>query len=169
MPLVQLGYTWERADYWALVQSLLAICGIAAALIPLWKTTNLVKDNNDLLKRRLLGNDLLILLPDLGNIERELSQALKEDSRDSAERLLASFGSLAGRIAGQIKNESLAEASDFETRLNEARKAARSAKVEIITNTNRNLKDILPASLKKISSATHEAGELIGILQKETN
>jgi hypothetical protein len=159
---------WSTAEWLSLGQLVLTFLGFLLAIIQLWRTANATVASKNLLARRLLSNDLLVLIPELHALEDSLDSAAKSGDPDQVERALVAYFRAAGRIQGHL--EAFAETKDelMVGLLKQSIRTTRSAKIEIATGPTRSLAEITRLPREKIMKVTAEAAALVGRLQKDS-
>ncbi|WP_368499623.1 hypothetical protein [Herbiconiux sp. A18JL235] len=160
---------WSTGDWLSLGQLVGTVVGLGLAAIPLWKTASAVRATRDLLSKRLLTNDLLILLPQLHALEDDLFERAKGNDADQLEKALVLYARHAGTIQGHLSTNETVKDEKLVALIRASRSAARAAKVEIAGGTSRPLFEIAKVTLDKVSKATDEATELIARLQNEVD
>lgn len=160
---------WTHTDWLTLGQLVATVLGLGLAAIPLWQTANAVQRTNNLLAKRLLSNDLLVLLPELHQLEDTLQAALRADDADQMVVALVHYIRRVGTIDGHLSANDTTKDEALGTQLRASAKSARTAKIELSGVTSRTVFDITKVTMEKVSKAVQEAANLTARLQKESD
>lgn len=135
------------------------VVGFWLAIAQLRKTTNAAiatKNAVESANKRMLYNHLLVLLPQLRNLEADLDGAISIADRVGAIKALVAFSHAANQIASLLETEpetSLGEQTNVELvgELRSTARAASVAKAEIVSGSKKTLTAILHSVSGEIS------------------
>lgn len=162
------GGGWAAAEWLSFWQLVVTIVGLALAGVQLTRTANATVESKNLLARRLLSNDLLVMLPELHVLEDELGAAVKSSDHDQVERALISLTRRSGTIIGHLSANDSTKDEKLVKQIRQTMNAARTAKSEVAGGATRPLPDVVKLTSEKLATVCGEASELIARLQKET-
>lgn len=151
------------SDILSLIGLIVTVCGFAITIWQLVRTANAsvaTKKAIVIANQRMLLNHLLVLLPQLSNLEADLDTAILADDRPSATRALVQFSHAANQVAA------LLEANDLESEVDlvgELRKSAQNAstnKSVIVGGVTRPLTSVLKTVSSEIGAVAAKCSGL---------
>lgn len=157
---------WTPSDHFGLWQLIVAGLGFGIAIWQLIRTANATSRSRDLLERRLLSNDLLILLPELHRLEDDLDAASKTENKDVIGNALVAYARRASGVVGHLKTDPTLKDEKVVKLLTASTRASTSAKGELLGVGERTIQDTIRSARDKIATANAEVSELIARLQK---
>lgn len=160
------AYVWTPSDYFGMWQLIAAVLGLGFAGWQLFRTANATERSTDLLERRLLSNDLLIMLPELHRMEDQFDAAVKSSDPDVVSNALISYSRHAHRIIGNLKSDPTLRDEKLVKALTSSAKASTAAKGELQSGTTEPIAEVVKIVREKMSAASSEVGELTARLQR---
>ncbi|UOQ88712.1 hypothetical protein MUN74_15795 [Agromyces endophyticus] len=159
---------WHAAEWLSFWQLVVTVIGLGLAVAQLWRTADATVASKDLLARRLLSNDLLVMLPEIHTLEDELLQSVKSNDPDLVVNALLHLSRRAGSILGHLAANDGTKDEKIIKQLRAAMKAAQAAKSELAGSpTGRPIQEVVSLTVSKLSTVSTEASELVARLQKE--
>ncbi len=159
------AYAWTPSDHFGMWQLVVAILGFGLAGWQLVRTANATERSTDLLERRLLSNDLLVMLPELHRLEDDITIAIKSGDRELVASALLAYYRRASMIMGYLKSDDLLKSEKLVRLMRAATSAASSAKGDLLDGTDE-ITDVVRIAREKIARVGPEAAELTARLQK---
>jgi hypothetical protein len=159
-------YVWTPSDLFGLLQLIVAVLGLAFAGYQLWRTARATEASSALLARRLLTNDLLILLPEVQRLEDAVDRAARSGDRDQTSDALRAYVQRVPTVLGHLKSDRTLRDEKVVRLLSQAVSAAGSAKGDLYERSGDPIETIVKAARKKMMTATIEIGEVTARLQK---
>ncbi|WP_157376965.1 hypothetical protein [Agromyces sp. Root1464] len=153
-------------------QLVFTIAGFSIAIWQLVRSANANVASKALLEKvrlRLLGNDLLLGLPELHTLEDDLDEAVKSGEPNEIQRKLVGYSRAAARISGILKADESSASEPIVPLLNQAMSSATKAKAEIAEGTSRTMVEVTRVAIGKISKVSLEASSLIARLEKRVS
>lgn len=166
---------WTRGDVFGLAQVLIAIFGFAVAIWQIARTASAAEatakataETADAVGRRLLSNDLLLMLPELHRLEDEVDSAVDSKSPEACSRALLSYQRRGRAIVAQLKTDSAYAEDPLILALEAAASAASSAKGQIQGGSQDALADVVKTFRAKVGKVDIAAADLTARLQRGT-
>lgn len=153
-------WDWSLANTSSVLQTLLTAAGFSLAIFQLWRTANATEKSNTLLEKmrtRLIGNDLLVILPDLHAAEDNLDDALRADDSEKVERALVAYSRKSSEVIGLLESNDAVEGDKLIKLLKSASRECTKSKGEVAENTDQGLRLLTASAQKKVAAANHEA------------
>jgi hypothetical protein len=163
---------WGRADWLSFGQLVFTVLGFAAAIYQLRRGTKVAEESKALLqglRLRLLGNDLLVLLPQLQRVEDDLDFSIKSGDSLSAEKHLVVYARSASHIAELFRSQTGSDDEKLVDLLDQSIRAASRAKAELAEGTARELRDVVRLAIGKMGKASIEVSAAIARLQRRVD
>lgn len=157
-------------DWLALAGFLLTIVGFGLTFWQLWRTKRVAEATQDTVYRatdRVRYNQLLVLLPQLQNLEPELDAAVREDDDRIAARTLVRWNQLASQVQGILSTMGPEYATSAEE-LMKACEAAASAKGELVDEGGL-VKDVTRDVRTSISTLSVALGGILGSIATQAS
>lgn len=170
MAASETGVMLSRADWLSLGQLVFTILGFGLAIWQLARAATAVEASQDLLKTlrvRLLGNDLLVMLPELHVLEDALDAALKGGDRLVIEKALVTYARTAGQIAGFLESEESTAEEAIIPLLKKCVSLATKAKADLAEGVPTDLRDTTRAAVARIAKVSAEVSPLVARLQRK--
>ena len=170
---VNVAADWSPNDHFGLWQLVVAILGLAFAGWQLWRTRvaseasqRAVEASQQLLARRLLVNDLLVLLPEVHRLEEAFEKASRTGDRELTADALRAYVQRIPTIVGHLKADPAFQDEPTVRLLTQAVAAAGGAKGDLFTRTTDSMDAILKTTRRRMTAATIEISEMTARLQK---
>jgi hypothetical protein len=157
-------------DWLALVGFILTILGFGLTFWQLYRTKRVAEATQDTVYRatdRVRYNQLLVLLPQLQNLEPELDNAVREDDGRIAARTLVRWNQLASQVEGILSTMG-DEYVELAQNLKEACESAATAKGELVDEISL-VKDVTRDVRKSISSLLVALGGILGSIATQAS
>jgi hypothetical protein len=161
-----LGYEWALADHFGMWQLIVGIAGFGLAIWQLWRTANATEAASSALSRRLLHNDLLVLMPELHRLEDDFDNALRSANRDLVANALVAYSRRVSAVVGHLKSDDALREENAVRLLTVAAKSASSAKGELYSRPSEDIQAVVAPAQRKMAAANSEVAELTARLQQ---
>jgi len=160
-------YVWTPSDWFGLSQLVVGVAGLAFAGYQLRRTAVATEASQQLLARRLLTNDLLVLLPEVRDLEDSVERAVRSGNRDQTSDALRAYVQRIPTVIGHLKADVELKDENLVKLLGQAVSAAGNAKGNLYESPADSVDSIVKAARKKMMAATIELGELMARIQKQ--
>ncbi|MFD4958439.1 hypothetical protein [Microbacterium sp. NPDC058389] len=160
---------WTRGDVFGLLQVVVAILGFGLAIWQLVRTANATVASNRALQRRLLYNDLLVMLPDVHSLEDAVDKAARSKSRDEVSVALVTYSRRVASMVGALKSDPALKDHKVTKALAAAAKAAGDLKSTLYDEAEPDVQAMVRPVQTKIQTASRETGEAIATLQRSAD
>lgn len=154
---------------------LLTIVGFWIAIVQIRKTRTAAEAARDAAAHgtnRIRYNQLIILVPQLQNLEGEMDAVVRQNDLFAAERVLVRWRQVATQTSG-ILREMGAEHEELTQQIEKCCGAARAAKAKLVTSgaasTSKTVGTVTSAARKELSAVTDRLTSLMGRLATETD
>jgi hypothetical protein len=119
-------------------------------------------------QKRLLANDLLVLLPSVHAIETEIQGHYKAQDREALSTALVQYARTCADIAVAVESTNVEDAEAFVEDLQAVSLMASRAKGEIASDATRGLDDVMKRTLTKLPVVANGAHKLTARLKRES-
>ena len=168
--LIEVFGPWSRADWLSLGQLLFTAGGFWLAIRQLKRTATAAELTTERiagLQRRLLGNDLLIALPEVQKLGDLIDSAIKAGDQERTESALRDYARAAHASSAMISTRPEQDEQELIKRLDAASKGALKAQEELVKAGGGDFAVIARKAIGKISTASVEIGAAIARLQRK--
>lgn len=173
--LVASSYVWSPSDHFGMWQLIVAVSGLSFGGWQLWltrdaaqKTREAVDASTAAVSRRLMANDLLLLLPQLHRVEDEVESAATSGKRAKTSRSLMAYRRQANTISAQIRQAPEIDGAALLRALIAAAKASTDAKSLIEEGAAEPLAETVKNFRQKAAKVEAAAADLSAKLQRRT-
>lgn len=169
LSVVEDPWSWNLSNVLAAAQVILVLLGFGVSISQLIRTANATVASKALLEKvrsRLVGNDLLVALPELQKLEDDLFEHLKAPDPVGMERTFRIYARATGRVVSLLKMDATTEADPLVALLASAASAVQTAKGELAEGTTRDLSDVVRVAMKRIGAVSMAASGLIVKLER---
>ncbi|MQA35663.1 hypothetical protein [Modestobacter roseus] len=161
---------WGRADWLSFGQLVFTVLGFGLAFFQLRRGAEAAEGSQQLLKNlglRLLGNDLLVLLPQLQRVEDDIYYAVKSGDPDLVEKHLVIYARSASHVAELLRKHEGDENRALVDLLDQTIKAATRAKGELAEGASRDLREVVKLTTGRMTKASVEVSAAVARLQRK--
>ena len=154
---------WPRADVLSLIQTIFTVVGFGVAIWQLARTASAAESTRDRIasfQARVLGNDLLVLLPELHKIEDDIDTALKKPDLDEVERCLTRYARKSAEAVALLLSDEAPEETVLVKTLKAASKAASKSRSDV-TKGGTTVESAARAAMVKMNAASTEVSAAI--------
>jgi hypothetical protein len=162
---------WAREDSWQLVTAVVTVGGFYLAWRQLSRTATAQEQSNLLLtkvQRRLVINDLLLLLPRIQEVEDDVHHKFAGNDRPRLASSLVGYAQLCTEVAVAVSQSDPDEEQDFVEMLENVSLLAKRAKGELLTDPGRDQVVIMKRILKLMPTVSTRSHTLIARLKRES-
>ncbi|WP_056218951.1 hypothetical protein [Microbacterium sp. Root61] len=157
---------WTPSDHFGMWQLIVAILGFGLAFWQLVRTANATVASNKALQRRLLHNDLLVMLPEVHALEDAVDRAARVGERDDVSMALVSYSRRVTSMVGALKSDAALKDHKVTKALAAAAKAAGELKATLYDVEKPDVRALVRPVQVKIQTASRETGEVLAALQR---
>jgi hypothetical protein len=145
-------------------QLFVGVLGLGFAGWQLWRTRVATEKSAQLLQRRLISNDLLLLLPEIHRLEDDVEDAIRTEDPNTVSSALVIYSRRVSAVVGHLKSDDNLKDEKLTKLLGQAAKAATQAKGDLFREESPDMAKLTASVVAKMTAASIEIGELVARL-----